>query len=162
MEKLHVSLIIEILGRPAEHVKEALNTLVIKLGSEKGVKILEKTYHDPVAVKDAKDLFTAFAEVVVELDSIMNYFGIIFAYLPAHIEIISPESTTLKNVELNEVGHRLVQRLHDYDAITKNALMEKDFLVQKLNQLAPGMVEKIFNPQAKPAKKETKKPKKKK
>ena len=63
MSKLHVSLIIEILGRPAEHVKESLNMLVVKLGSEKGVKIIDKKYHEPAPVENSKDLFTTFAEV---------------------------------------------------------------------------------------------------
>lgn len=133
--------VIEILGRPADHVKEALNTIVVKIGSEQGVKIIEQKYHDPIPVKESKDLFTAFAEVVAELDSIMNYFGIIFAYLPAHIEIIKPENLSFISSDFNDVGNRLVQRLHDYDAITKKVLMERDMLLEKLKEVAPELFE---------------------
>jgi len=90
MVEMQVSLILELLGKPAEHLKEALNTLVVKLDSEKGVKILEKTYHDPTPIKESKGLFTAFAEVTVEFKEIGNFFGIIFAYLPSHIETLNP------------------------------------------------------------------------
>ncbi|MBX4211882.1 hypothetical protein KW787_00290 [Candidatus Pacearchaeota archaeon] len=159
MEKLNVRLIIEIMGRPADHVKETLNTLVMKMAAEKGIKLIEKIYHNPIPVKDSKDLFTAFAEVTLELESLMNYFGIIFAYLPSHIEVISPENLVLKNSELNELGHRLVQRLHDYDAITKNAVMEKEFFSQKLQELAPDLLNKLISlpPTKKPKKKAKKK-----
>ncbi len=137
MAKLNVILIIEILGRPADHVKEALNTLVVKLGSEKGVTIINKTYHDPTPVKDSQNLFTAFAELELELDSIENYLGIIFAYMPSHIEIIHPEKFQFTNTELNDLGNKLIERLHNYDAVVKNVLAEREELLTKLKEVAP-------------------------
>ncbi|MEK6855235.1 MAG: hypothetical protein AABX73_03355 [Nanoarchaeota archaeon] len=137
MEKLSVVLVIEILGRPPEHVKEGLDILIERLGSEKGVKLLNKNCHEPVQIQDSKDLFTAFAEIELELDSLENYFGILFAYMPSHIEIIHPEKIALANTELNTLGNLLVQRLHDYDAITKKALIEKDVLLKKLQEISP-------------------------
>ncbi len=156
MAKLNVILIMEILGRPADHVKEALNTLVVKLGSEKGVRIINKTYHDPEPIKESKDLFTAFAELELELDSIENYLGIIFAYMPSHIEIISPERFQLTNTELNDLGNKLIERLHNYDAVVKNVLVERDALLTKLKESAP----QLFMQQQK-EKEEPKKEKKK-
>ena len=85
MVELEVRIILEILGRPADNVKEALNTLVVKLGSEKGISLLEKIYHDPVPLEGSKDLFTAFAELTLKLDALANYFGILFAYIPSHL-----------------------------------------------------------------------------
>jgi hypothetical protein len=137
MEKIQVFLVLEILGRPQQHVKEALNTLVIKMGTEKGVKILSKTYHDPVPVDGSKDLFTAFAEVGLELDSLSNYFGVIFAYMPSNVEIVKPEELIITKSELNELANTLAQRLHQYDAITKQTMAERDILVKKLYEHAP-------------------------
>lgn len=148
MEKLHANIVLEILGRPSEHVNEALKSLVMKLGSEQGIKIIEKTYHKSVPVKDSKNLFTAFAEVSLELDSLYNYLGILFAYMPAHIELVYPEKIILSNSDLNDLGNRLIQRLHDYDAITKRSLMEKDILVNKLQAIAPDILKQSQNPGA--------------
>jgi hypothetical protein len=142
MEKLQVQFVFEILGRPPEYLKEALNTLIVKLGSEKGVKIMNKTFHEPVQVKDANDLYTTFAEVELELDSLAMFFGILFAYMPAHVEIFSPEKLTLSNSELNEMGNKILMRLHDYDAITKKALADKDLFMKKLYEVAPHLFEK--------------------
>ncbi len=139
MAKFQANMILEILGRPQEHVKEALNALVTKLGSENGIKLLEKTHHEPIPVENSKDLFTAFAELTLELESLNNYFGIMFAYMPAHIELVQPEKITLGNIDLNELGNKLIQRLHDYDAITKKALVENEILVKKLQEIAPNL-----------------------
>lgn len=142
MEDLLVNIVIEILGRPKEHIKEALQSLVLRLGEEKGIKILDKTIHEPIPVKDTKDLFTTFAEVSLSLDSITNYFGVLFGYMPSHIELVNPEKLSLTNFDLNELGNKLVQRLHDYDAITKNVLVEKDMLLKKLQEVAPHLFQK--------------------
>ena len=137
MAKLQANMILEILGRPPEHVKESLSALVSKLGSENGIKVLEKTHHEPIPVENSKDLFTAFVELTLELESLNNYFGVLFAYMPAHIELIQPEKMTLGNIDLNELGNKLIQRLHDYDAITKKALVENEILAKKLQEVAP-------------------------
>lgn len=137
MGKIQARFILEILGRPKEHVETALSSLIEKISTEKGVLILEKTLHDAIPVKDSKDLFTSFAELTIEVDNLMVYFGIMFAYMPSNTEIIYPESMTLNNFDLNELSHRLIQRLHDYDAIAKRMIMEKNILEAKLKEVAP-------------------------
>jgi len=159
MEKIHASLVLEILGRPKEHVKEALNTLVIKMGSDKGVKLLNKSYHEPVPVEDSKDLFTAFAEVTVELDTLANYIGIIFAYMPSHIEIIKPENLSVNKAELNELANVLAQRLHNYDAVTKQMIAERDTVLKKLYEIAPHLFKQPEQPQQQAPRSESKKSK---
>lgn len=144
MEKIHASMMIEILGRPADHVSSALQELVEKLGTEKGVKVLEKTLHEPHEVENSKDLFTAFAEIDVEFDALQNYFATIFAYMPSHIEIISPEKISLSNHDLNELGNALTQRLHNYDAVTKNVLTNSQIILEKLKEVAPKTYEKLI------------------
>ena len=137
MNKLQTNVILEILGRPAEHIIEALNSIVTRLGSEAGIKILEKKIHDPIKVKDSKDLFTTFVDLTLELDSLSNYFTVIFAYMPANIELIHPENITLENIDFNEFGNKIIARLHEYDAIAKKALYENKILTENLREVAP-------------------------
>lgn len=142
MDKIKADLVFEILGRPAEHIKTALSSLIEKLGTEKGVKVIEKKIHEPTEVKESKDLYTTFSEVSVEFDSIENLFGITFVYMPAHVEIISPTNFTLTNLHLNELSNTILARLHNYDAIAKKLIYEKDFLVNKLREVAPQLFKK--------------------
>jgi len=144
MEKISANIIIEILGRPSEHIKNALTELTSKLGNEKGVNIIEKKVHDPILVKDSKDLFTTFAEISVEFDSIANYLGILFSYMPSHIEIVHPENFGIKNTDLNELGNIILQRLHQYDSIAKKLLSEREIIIKKLRNDAPEILDSLF------------------
>ena len=163
MEKISASLILEILGRPKENVSAALQTVMEKLSQEKGVKILNKTLHEPMPVEKS-DLFTSFAEVDVELDSIMAYLVVIFGHMPSNIQITEPEKITFNNIELNEIGNAIVQRLHHYDAVAKNVVVERNMYAKKLREVAPYLFKKpdSQNPVAKTEKKQKKNKKSKK
>jgi len=136
METINARLIIEIMGRPPEHVSQALQEIVKKLEGEKGVVIKGYTIHKPVPVKDAKQLFTSFAEVEVEFDSVGACFWICFAYMPSNIEIISPQSLKIANTDLNSLLGGLVDRLHRYDAVAKTLVAQRDALEKKLTERA--------------------------
>ena len=142
MVKFNVRIIIEILGRPPEHIKSSLSALIDRLGKEKGVKITERKIHEPIEVQDSKSLYTTFAEVIAELENLDTYMGIVFAYMPANIEIISPEQIILSNQELNLLANKLSARLHDYDNLTKRVVMERDSFLGKLQEVAPHLFKK--------------------
>src|SRR3989344_6553758 len=143
MDNIRADMVFEILGRPAEHLKLALSQLIEKLCSEKGMKILNKTVHEPVEVKETKNLYTTFAEVSLECDLIENFMNIIFNYMPAHIEIISPTNLSLSNLHMNELSNKMLARLHNYDAITKKFIYERDFLLHKMKDIAPELFKEV-------------------
>jgi hypothetical protein len=142
MNKIQVRIILEILGRPAENVQQGLSSLIKRISSESGVRIIEETTHAPIEVKTAKDLYSSFSELVLELDSLDYYFGILFAYMPSHVEIITPENLSISNQNLNELGNRILQRLHEYDSIAKKMVMDRDILMKKLYEVAPHLFKK--------------------
>ena len=134
MEKIQANLVIEILGRPKEHLIQALATLVGRLETENGIKVINQTQHEPIKVPNSQNLFTTFAEIEAEFDKIETYLQVLFAYMPSHSEIIKPEKIPIANTDLNELGNALVSRLHSYDAITKNALMQNNILKGKIQE----------------------------
>lgn len=141
MEKILASLMIEILGKPPEYVKESLQSLVTRMGSEKGVKVVNKVYHEPILVEGSKELYTTFAEIEAEFDTLAHYFMVLFTYMPSHVEIIQPEKIEVSNSHLNELSNAITQRLHGYDAVAKNMIMEKNLLTKKLKEVAPHLFE---------------------
>jgi len=159
MARLQARIIIEIMGRPPEHVKQAMEGIMQKMASEKGVTILDKTVHEPVPVKESKDLFTTFSEITLELDSLANYFTIVFSYMPSNIELINPQQVSLSNFDLNAIANQITQRLHSYDAITKKVIVERNMALEKLKEVAPHLFKKPQEPAK--SKKKAKKPKKK-
>jgi len=142
MTKLTVKVIMEVMGRPPENVTDALMKLVEKIEAEEGVVITDKIINEPKPVKDSKDLYTAFADLTLELDSLTNYFGLLFGYMPSHIELITPEKIQLSNFELNDLANQIASRLHNYDAIAKRIIVEKDILLKKLQEVAPHLFKK--------------------
>lgn len=157
-EKFQARLILEVIGRPAQNVTDALNALADRMAKEKGVKMLEKNIHPPVEVKEAKDLFTTFGEFLIECESMSVFFGIIFAYMPANIEIIRPDEILLRNSELTLVANKIIQRLHNYDAIARRLVVDNQQLRKQLGLPEPNKLSS--NPAVEP--KQEKKDKKKK
>ena len=146
MKEIKVGLILEILGRPEQHVVDSLNALVARLGAEKGVKIASKEVHEPRKIDESKDLFTTFADVEIDFDSLDDLFRILFAYLPSNVEAIHPEKITISNMELSDVSSKIVQRLHEYDALAKNFLMERELILEELKKSAPDIYQKLTTP----------------
>ena len=156
MSKIKANFIIELMGRPPEHIKEALNTLAIKMGSEKGVSILNKKYHDPKPIEKSNNLFITFAEIDVEFETLDAFFSILMGYMPSHAEIYEPDKFKLDVNNLNGLGNFILSKLHRYDAIAKRALTEKNVLFEQLNKLKNEVDEKKKNPIESKKKKKTK------
>ena len=88
---IRATIILEIIGKPAEHLVETLENLIKSIGDEKGVKVKEKKIHEPTQLKEQKEFYTTFAEIELETDNILNIVIIMFKNMPSHIEIIEPE-----------------------------------------------------------------------
>jgi len=132
---IKVLIILEAIGRPPEHLSETLERIIKEIEQEKGVEVIDKKVHESVLMKDQKDFWTSFAEVEVDVEEILYVAILMFKYMPAHIEIISPESVELANTEFNEVFNELIRRLHGYDEVAAVLQMEKQILENKLREV---------------------------
>ena len=52
MEKVKANLIIEILGRPPEHIVSSLNLLIDQMSKEQGVSVLRRRVNEPKKITD--------------------------------------------------------------------------------------------------------------
>src|SRR3990167_6615086 len=134
-EKINAIMILEAIGKPAEHLTTALNNLVGEVEKEKGVIVLNKILNEPAVMKDRKDLYTAFVELEIEVEEVLHIAILMFKYMPAHIEIISPELIVLTNNGWNDVLNELTRRLHGYDEVARVIQIEKNILEKKLREL---------------------------
>ncbi len=128
-------LILEIVGRPPEHLVKTLEEIVGRIGEEKGVTLNKHKIHDPHELKDKKDFFTTFVEIEVEVEEILYLAMLMFKYMPAHIEIIQPELIALTNNGWNEIMNELARRLHSYDEIARVIQMENSMMKKKLEEI---------------------------
>ncbi|MFH1430921.1 MAG: hypothetical protein ABIG37_00435 [Nanoarchaeota archaeon] len=130
-EKVQAILILEIMGKPAEHISETLNKIIENLEKEKDTKLINKVVAEPKEIKEQEGIFSSFAEVEIETD-IGQLLLIIFAYMPSHIEILEPENLRIKNSDLNIFLNELLKKLHQYDEMAKAFMIERQILSKRI------------------------------
>ncbi len=128
-------LILEVLGKPAEHLTETLGELIGKMDAEPNVSVISKKINEPVLMKDRTDFYTNFAEIEVEVEEIVQLVMLMFKYMPANVEVISPELIVLENNGWNEVLNELIRKLHGYEEIARIIQIEKTVLENKLREV---------------------------
>ncbi len=131
------SFILEVIGKPAEHLKEVLKDIIKKVDEEKGVKVTSSKIHEPHPLKDNEQFFTSFADIEIEVEETLNLIKIMFMYMPAHVEIIHPELIALTNNKWSDVLTELTLKLHEYDETARILQNQKAILIKKLQELQP-------------------------
>jgi len=126
--KVRAILIIEIAGRPAEHVKSSLESHVEKFGLLKDVKLISKNIAEPKRLESEQEMYTDFAEVEIETINLSKLIEVVFDFMPSSVEIIEPENLDFNCQEATMFLNDLSGRLHRYDEIAKVS----QFQVQKL------------------------------
>ena len=134
-KKISGIMVLEVLGRPLEYLTEVLNDLIKKMGEEKGVFIKEKKIMEPVPMKEKPDFYSSFAEIEVETEDVLNFALLMFKYMPAHVEIISPQSLNLSNSGFNDIFNELTRRLHGYEELARILQTEKMILENQLKTI---------------------------
>jgi len=144
-KKIRVAFILEILGRPPEHISKILAELVEQLGTEKGIKVISSDIHQPKKIEGQKEetkevtveaeLYTAFASIEIEVEELSNLLVILFKYMPSHLEFISPERLEVSNTELRDLLIDILSRMHRYDEITRTVIEEKNILENQLRMI---------------------------
>ena len=129
---LEITIILEIIGRPPEHLKESLEEIIKQIKKEKDINVKRYSIKEPAHIKDQENLYSTFAEIEIELSKIYDLFMVVFKYMPAHIEVNSPEKISMLNNEWNIIFNELARKLHEYDEIARLIQIERDVLEKKL------------------------------
>ena len=137
-ETIRAVFIVEVLGRPAEHIKQMLEEHVKKIDDMKGVTVASISVSDAKELEKEKDFYTCFAEVEVEAESLLHLVHVIFDYMPASVEIIKPDKVEFDIADATSLLNTLSGRLHSYDEIAKICKMQNQQLAQKVVELEKG------------------------
>jgi hypothetical protein len=134
-KNLTAILMLEIIGRPAEHLTETLNDIVTKMDAEPRVTIKEKKIAEPKEVEEQKDFFSSFAEIEVEVEGILDLVVLCFKYMPAHVEVVNPELIAVTNNSWSDILSEIVRKLHGYEEVTRVLQNERNILESKLKEV---------------------------
>lgn len=157
-------MIVEMAGRPANHVKESLTKHVGVLEKLSDIEVHKIDLSDAKEIEQPKDapktetMFTCFAEVDLETESFSRMTQVMFDFMPSSVEVIEPSKVQLESSEATELLNNLSGRLHRYDEVARVSQFKAHQLESQLKLAQESMLEKDSeNSKKKTGKKKTSK-----
>ncbi len=136
--------IIEVLGRPKEHVEKTIKEYLDKLKQDKNYQIISQEIAESKK-QEKEEMWVIFAELEVRTASVDNIIGFCFEYMPSMVELIEPSKLTLKDVTISNFLNDLQARLHQVGIMAKQLKSENDFLKKNLAVLVKNYVTVLLN-----------------
>ncbi len=137
VKRVMTRVVLEVVGKPEEHVKKALAFVIKKIKEEQRIKVKEeKTFE----TKKVDNFFSTFAELVIEFEDPNLITSFCFDYMPSSIEIIEPEELALRSNELAGLLNDLLTRLHTMSMNVANTNAENQILKKNAEALLKNLV----------------------
>jgi len=138
-EQTHIrcKIIIEILGKPRDHVEKTLRKYIDKIKNDSYLIILNSNFSEVV---EKGKLWATFSELDMIIKGIPKLIAFCFDYMPSSIEITKPDEFIMKKSTVEDIINDLQARLHQVDMIVKNQKNENDFLKQNLNKVVSNVI----------------------
>ena len=124
-------MIVEMAGRPAEHLKDKLEEHVGILEKVNDIKVnsiqisdakeIENNDRNRTECDKDKKMFTAFAECDFETASFARLSETMFDFMPSSVEVTDPSEIMLDTNEATNLLNNISGRMHRYDEIAKIA-----------------------------------------
>ncbi|MBI4439626.1 hypothetical protein HY638_01520 [Candidatus Woesearchaeota archaeon] len=134
---IRAKVIIEVVGKPKEHVEKAIKAYVGKIKEDSSFVILREDFAEPL---EKGSLWSTFVELEMAVDGITELVGFCFDYMPSSVDIIKPESISLTSRSFNAILNDLQAKLHNVDMVAKNRAAEIDLLRRNLKTTIENMV----------------------
>lgn len=134
---LEVRAIIELLGKPKEHIEETMSLLIEKLKTEPNMQItnihIEETF-------EQEGMYATFAEIEVIVKKLDHLTGFCFDYMPSSIEIVRPARFEFPVKLLNDLYNDVQMRLHNTDMTLKNTRGQNVILQQNFDAILKNLI----------------------
>lgn len=135
--EIQVQAIIEMGGKPKEHVEKTLKDYVEKIKKEKHIEVIDEEFEDP---EEKDNMFTAFADLTFWIKDINQLIGFCFDYMPSSVEIVEPESLKMESKSLTDLFNDLQARLHQVEMISKRLYNDNNTYAKSVNTLARNLI----------------------
>ncbi|MCK5107296.1 MAG: hypothetical protein KAQ83_01075 [Nanoarchaeota archaeon] len=124
---IQVAFIVEMMGKPQEHLEKTLKEYVDNLKKDKHIEFINEDYAESEPVEDST-MFSTFVELEVLMKDPKKIMDFCFDFMPSSVEIIEPTTLHIKNEDLNSLFNDLQARLHKVDMVAKNANQQNKIL----------------------------------
>ena len=114
-------MIVEVAGRPPEHLKAALAEHIGVLDKVDDITVHSIKMSEPRAIEKSDGMFTCFAEADFECDSFARLSETMFDFMPSSVEVIEPGKISMTMSEATDLLNNISGRMHRYDELAKVA-----------------------------------------
>ena len=133
--------IIEVLGKPKEHVEKAITDYTENIKKDSELVVLNEEYSD---TQEQGKLWSKFVELDLVIKGTYKLISFCFEYMPSSIEVVKPEHLILTSNELTSFLNDLQARLHNVDRIVKESKAENEILKTNMNALIQNSILRIL------------------
>ncbi len=147
METITVRVVIEVLGKPKEHVEETLKGYIENIVKDERYTVTEK---DIAEIKQQGEgaLWMNFGELEFTTDKLEHVTSFCFDYMPSIIEIIKPTDISFNNFDLSHFLNDLQAHLHQVDMVAKELNLQNKQLQQNTASLLKNYIQILLSKQA--------------
>ena len=145
-KKIVFRVVIEVLGKPKEHVEASLKKYLENLKEDKKYTV---TREDIAELKkhEESDLWMIFAELELNTEKVDDLIDFCFEYMPSLIEIIEPNKLSMETGEVSSFLNDLQAKLHSVDMVAKQLKAENDMLKQNTGYLLKNYITVLLSQQ---------------
>jgi hypothetical protein len=120
--QVHFRTIIEVVGRPKEHVKDTAQNYVEKIKKDEKFNIEKTEFAEIKRIEEEKEeeLWSTFIDVELWAKNLPSVVDFCFDYMPSSVEIIQPKELHLKEREVSGLLNDLQANLHKMNIFVKN------------------------------------------
>ncbi|MBU0757057.1 MAG: hypothetical protein KKF44_03250 [Nanoarchaeota archaeon] len=108
---IHFRAIVEVMGKPKEHVKKTLDEYIKKIKDSEELIFIKADLEKPEKQEES-GLYLAFAEVEILVKNAQDILGFCFDYMPSSIEVIEPEQFLYSAFDFTAFVNDVQARLH--------------------------------------------------
>ena len=140
--KILTRVIIEIVGKPKEHVDKALRVVIDNIKEQKNIEIVEKKLFN---AEKQEEMFSAFTELGVLFKDIQALIGFCFDFMPSSVEILDPEKLSFNSNKFAGLINDLLAKIHQMNIKLVQNNTEKKVLEKNLVNVLKNTVMVLLN-----------------
>ncbi len=133
-KKILFRAVVEVLGKPKEHVDSTLKGYLKKLKENSKYEVLKEDLAE-LKQHEESELWMAFAELEIKTSGVTEIIDFCFDYMPSLIEIIEPEELQLDSLMVSSFLNDMQAKLHGVDMLAKQMKIENQLTNQSLARL---------------------------
>ncbi|MDO8510984.1 MAG: hypothetical protein Q7S55_02360 [Nanoarchaeota archaeon] len=138
-KKILFRTVVEVLGKPKEHVDSTLRGYLKKLKENDHYEVVQEDIAE-LKQHEESELWMAFAELEIKTLGVAEIIDFCFDYMPSLIEIIEPEELQLDSLTTSSFLNDMQAKLHGVDMIAKQMKMENQLLNKSLARLLNNII----------------------